>query len=66
MIELLNQQTKANVIERVYAIGGNVIKNDYDHLDLWAIEPRVVLKKKYVLAEAILQVKTKASAYKLY
>ena len=67
MIELLNQQTKANVIEGVYAIGGNdVIKNYYDHLDLQTIEPRVVSMKKYVLAETILQVKTNVSAYTLY
>jgi len=58
-IELLNQWTKTNV-------DGQVINDEYKNLDTWAIEPKIISKKKYVLVETILQVKTKASAYALY
>ena len=65
-IELLNQWTKTKVIEGIYATDGQIINNKYENLDSWAIEPKIVSKKKYVLVETILQVKTRASAYVFY
>ena len=47
-------------------MNSRLLENDYEVLNVWAIEPKVVKSKKYVKAETIIQVKTKASAYALY
>ena len=65
---LLTQWTKNKVIDVVYDISGGIINvNDkYEYLDNWAIEPRIIKKKKYVSIETIMEVHTNASAYTLY
>ena len=43
-----------------------MINKEYNVLDAWALELKIVKKKKYVKGETIVQVKTKVSAHILY
>ena len=66
MTKLLKEQTKEEVIEGVYDKKKGLEKNNYDKLDSQAMKPRLVHKKKHIIIEMILEVKTKVLAYQLY
>ena len=63
---LITQWTKNKVIDGVYDTNGGLMNEKYDDLDKWAMEPRIIMKKKYVSVETILEVHTSASAHALY
>ena len=54
------------IIQDAYDLDGRMLERKYSELDSWAIIPRIVKKKKYATVETIIQVKTKASACRLY
>ena len=64
--KLLKEWTKEEVIEGVCNKKKGLKRNNYNKLDRWAIKLRLVHKKKYIIVEMILEVKTKVSAYQLY
>ena len=64
--QLLKKWTMKKVIDGVYGVNGNLIKAQYEKIDKWAIEPKIVKKNKYVVVELIMDVKSKESVFKLY
>ena len=64
--QLLKKWTMKKVIDGVYGVNGNLIKAQYEKIDKWAIEPKIVKKNKYVAVELIMDVKSKESVFKLY
>ena len=58
-IKLLKEWTKEEVIKGVYDKKKSLKRNNYDKLDSQVMKPRLVYKKKYIIIEIILEVKTK-------
>ena len=63
---LLIQWTKNKIIDWVCNISGKIINNNYEHSDNWAIELRIIKKKKYILVKTILEIDANVSANTLY
>ena len=64
--QLLKAQTEERIIKDAYDYESNVINQDYDTYNKWAIKPRIIKAKKYVKAEMIVQIKKKVNTYGLY
>ena len=62
---LITQWTKNKMIDGVYDTNGGLMNKKHDDLDNWAMEPRIIKKKKHVTVETTLEVHTNASAYAL-
>jgi len=64
--QLLMKWTEMEAIQGVYGKKNELIKEDYEDVEGWAIAPKIVKKPKLVLVEMIIDVETMESAYKLY
>jgi len=52
--ELLQAWTREKVIADAYNLDSNPLNKDYEVLDIWAIEPKIFKRKKYVKGEIII------------
>ena len=64
--QLLYKWTKKKVIEGVYGIKKQLIKENYEEVEEWAIAPKIVRNNKVVRVEILADVETDKSAFKLY
>ena len=65
-VELLTQWNKNNVIEGVHNKLGDIMQEDFKDLCKWAIEPKIVIKKKHITVETMLEVQSKSSAHAMH
>jgi len=66
-MDLLKKWIQTKAIEGVLALDGKSIRtSEFEDVEVWTIPPRIIKKKKSMLAEMMVLVKTENTAYNLY
>ena len=64
--DLLQKWILSRAVEGVVANNKSVMVEGFNNVQAWALPPKIVQRKKYILAEIITKIKTTETAYSLY